>query len=151
MLVGSSVLFIAFCAAGVLLLIFVLMTFLILGGKEKAPKRAKNEVHPKKKISTDLDVMIAKAEDLSLSDKDLKELAAFFVATHKLGSKTSKDLDDKTKKKLEFVSSFASNANASAASVSFLNKELKKLSNSYKKEIDAYEQMGLAKRKLKEN
>lgn len=68
-----------------------------------------------------------------------------------MGSKTSKDLDEATKKKLEFVSSFASNANASATNVSFLNRELKKLSNSYKKEIDAYEQMGLAKRKIKES
>ena len=31
-----------------------------------------------------------------------------------------------------------------------LNQELKKISASYKKEIDAYEQMGLAKRKIKE-
>ena len=71
------------------------------------------------------------------------------MQTHKLGSKTSKQLDEKTKHKLEFIAALASNVNASVENISFLNKELKKISNSYKKEIDAYEQMGLAKRKMK--
>ncbi|MBS4240664.1 hypothetical protein CVU5213_02785 [Campylobacter vulpis] len=147
----SHIALIVLCAAGVLLFIFALMTFLILGGKEKTPKKAEEAVVSKKKFSTDLEKMIAKAADTSLNDSDLKKLATLFIATHKLGSKTSKDLDEATKKKLEFVSSFASNASASATNVSFLNRELKKLSNSYKKEIDAYEQMGLAKRKIKES
>ena len=59
-------------------------------------------------------------------------------------------LDEKTKNKLEFVSALAANPKASPQTVSFLNQELKKISASYKKEIDAYEQMGLAKRKIKE-
>lgn len=147
----SHIMLIVLCAAGILLFIFALMTFLILGGREKTSKKIEKVVVSRKKFSTDLEEMIARAADVSLSDGDLRELAALFVATHKLGSKTSKNLDEATKKKLEFVSSFASNANASATNVSFLNGELKKLSNSYKKEIDAYEQMGLAKRKIKEN
>ncbi|EAH7072129.1 hypothetical protein KJK44_000507 [Campylobacter upsaliensis] len=147
----SHITLIVLCAAGVLLLIFALISFLILGGREKTSKKIEKAVVFKKKFSTDLEVMIVKAADTSLSDSELKELATLFIATHKLGSKTSKDLDEATKKKLEFVSSFASNANASATNVSFLNRELKKLSNSYKKEIDAYEQMGLAKRKIKES
>lgn len=46
---------------------------------------------------------------------------------------------------------FSADINASAQTVSYLNKELKKISGSYKKEIDAYEHMGLAKRKIKED
>lgn len=94
--------------------------------------------------------MIAAASDLKYSDRDLKELVKLFVQTHKLGSKTSKELDEKTKNKLEFVSALAANPKASPQTVSFLNQELKKISASYKKEIDAYEQMGLVKRKIKE-
>lgn len=73
------------------------------------------------------------------------------MQTHKLGLKTSKELDEATKKKLEFVSALAAKINASAQIVSYLNKELKKISGSCKKEIDAYEHMGLAKRKIKED
>ena len=102
-----------------------------------------------KKFSTDLDKMIESAKNTRLDNNELKELIKLFVQTHKLGSKTSKQLDEKTKHKLEFIAALASNVNASVENISFLNKELKKISNSYKKEIDAYEQMGLARRKMK--
>ncbi|MBK2001179.1 hypothetical protein ACD575_00625 [Campylobacter sp. LH-2024] len=145
-----------FCVALALFLFLSLIAYLITSGSsKKISKKDKNipTAKPKKAkkvFDTNLDNMIAAAADPNLSDSDLQELVKIYVATHKLGSKTSKELDEATKKKLEFVASLASNINASPQTVSFLNKELKKISASYKKEIDAYEQMGLAKRKIKE-
>lgn len=130
------------------LILFVFLgslVFLIIN-KEKKPKKQLKQGVKSKKISSDLDNMIIRAQDESLSENDFKELAMLYVQTHKLDSKTSKDL---TKKKLEFVSAFASNPKASPQVISFLNREFKKVSGSYAKEIDAYEQMGLAKRKIK--
>ncbi|TKX33172.1 hypothetical protein [Campylobacter aviculae] len=152
---GSYIFLAIFCVAIFLLLFLSLIAYLITSGDKKISKKNKNtpsvkQKKAKKVFDTDLDNMIATAADSNLTDSDLQELAKLYVATHKLGSKTSKELDDAVKKKLEFVSALASNMNASAQTVSFLNKELKKISGSYKKEIDAYEQMGLAKRKIKE-
>lgn len=138
------------CAAGVLLLFLSLIAYLILSdGKSSTPK-APAQNSKKYNFSTDLDKMISAASDIKLDDKALKELAKLYTQTHKLGTKSGKDMDETSKKKLEFVSALASNVNASPQTISFLNKELKKLSSSFKKEIDAYEQMGLAKRKIKE-
>ncbi|MBZ7939155.1 MULTISPECIES: hypothetical protein [Campylobacter] len=144
-----------FCVALALFLFLSLIAYLITSSGKKIPKKDKDVAAVKQKkakrvFDTNLDNMIAAAADPNLSDSDLQELVKLYVATHKLGSKTSKELDDSAKKKLEFVASLASNMNASPQTVSLLNKELKKISASYKKEIDAYEQMGLAKRKIKE-
>lgn len=135
--------------AALMLFVFLgILTYLIVNEGKKSQKQPKQGVKSKK-ISSDLDNMIVMAQDKSLNENDFKELATLYVKTHKLGSKTSKDLNEATKKKLEFVSAFASNPKASPQVISFLNRELKKVSNSYAKEIDAYEQMGLAKRKIK--
>ncbi|ECR4140762.1 hypothetical protein F1C17_00730 [Campylobacter jejuni] len=141
-----------FCAALALLLFLGMIAYLIKKTIKKQKTSQKQHVTEKtKKFDTDLDKMIIAASDVKLTDIELKELAKLYVQTHKLGSKTSKELDEATKKKLEFVSALAANINASAQTVSYLNKELKKISGSYKKEIDAYEHMGLAKRKIKED
>ncbi|HDZ5064861.1 TPA: hypothetical protein RTH13_000240 [Campylobacter jejuni] len=153
----SYIFFVVFCAALVLLLFLSIIAYLITSdGKKTAKKQKTNQTkqhatEKTKKFDTDLDKMIIAASDATLTDIELKELAKLYVQTHKLGSKTSKELDEATKKKLEFVSALAANANASAQTVGYLNKELKKISGSYKKEIDAYEHMGLAKRKIKED
>ncbi|HDZ5085000.1 TPA: hypothetical protein RTH03_000240 [Campylobacter jejuni] len=153
----SYIFFVVFCAALVLLLFLSIIAYLITSdGKKTAKKQKTNQTkqhatEKTKKFDTDLDKMIIAASDATLTDIKLKELAKLYVQTHKLGSKTSKELDEATKKKLEFVSALAANANASAQTVGYLNKELKKISGSYKKEIDAYEHMGLAKRKIKED
>ncbi len=93
--------------------------------------------------------MIIAASDVKLTDIELKELAKLYVQTHKLGSKTSKELDEATKKKLEFVSALAANINASAQTVSYLNKELKKISGSYKKKLMLMSIWDWLKEKLK--
>lgn len=151
----NHIFLVVFCVALVLLLFLGVIAFLITSDGKKTTKKQKTNqkyaTEKTKKFDTDLDKMIIAACDTQLTDMELKELAKLYVQTHKLGSKTSKELDDATKKKLEFVSALASNVNASAQTVSYLNKELKKISGSYKKEIDAYEHMGLAKRKIKED
>ncbi|EAL0604014.1 TPA: hypothetical protein R5C24_000071 [Campylobacter jejuni] len=145
-----------FCAALALLLFLGMIAYLITSDGKKTIKKQKTsqKQHIAEKIKnfdTDLDKMITTASDTKLSDIELKELAKLYVQTHKLGTKTSKELDEITKKKLEFVAALASNSNASVQTLAYLNKELKKISGSYKKEIDAYEHMGLAKRKIKED
>ncbi|EFC32717.1 hypothetical protein C414_000230063 [Campylobacter jejuni subsp. jejuni 414] len=153
----SYIFFVVFCTALVLLLFLSIIAYLITSDGKKTTKKQKinqtkqHVTEKTKKFDTDLDKMIIAASNIKLTDIELKELAKLYVQTHKLGSKTSKELDEATKKKLEFVSALAANANASAQTVSYLNKELKKISGSYKKEIDAYEHMGLAKRKIKED
>ncbi|HIF9853213.1 TPA: hypothetical protein ACX8B0_000200 [Campylobacter jejuni] len=145
-----------FCAALALLLFLGMIAYLITSDDKKTIKKQKTrqKQHIAEKIKnfdTDLDKMITTASDTKLSDIELKELSKLYVQTHKLGTKTSKELDEITKKKLEFVAALASNSNASVQTLAYLNKELKKISGSYKKEIDAYEHMGLAKRKIKED
>ncbi|ECL6333990.1 TPA: hypothetical protein SE751_000438 [Campylobacter jejuni] len=147
---------VVFCAALALLLFLGMIAYLITSDDKKTIKKQKTrqKQHIAEKIKnfdTDLDKMITTASDTKLSDIELKELSKLYVQTHKLGTKTSKELDEITKKKLEFVAALASNSNASVQTLAYLNKELKKISGSYKKEIDAYEHMGLAKRKIKED
>ncbi len=152
----SHIFLVIFCAALALLLFLGMIAYLITSDGKKTIKKQKTsqKQHIAEKIKnfdTDLDKMITTASDTKLSDIELKELAKLYVQTHKLGTKTSKELDEITKKKLEFVAALASNSNASVQTLAYLNKELKKISGSYKKEIDAYEHMGLAKRKIKED
>lgn len=151
----SHIFLVIFCAALALLLFLGMIAYLITSDGKKTIKKQKTsqKQHIAEKIKnfdTDLDKMITTASDTKLSDIELKELSKLYVQTHKLGTKTSKELDEITKKKLEFVAALASNSNASVQTLAYLNKELKKISGSYKKEIDAYEHMGLAKRKIKE-
>ncbi|KAA6225407.1 DUF3408 domain-containing protein [Campylobacter sp. LR291e] len=143
-----------------LFLVLSFITYFALSDGKKRPKKAKKskkskkkkeQAPPAKKFKSELNQMIEEAANRNNSDSELKQLAKLFLQKHKLGSKTSKTLDDETKNKLEFISALASNTRASAGTISFLNQELKRSSNSYRKEIDAYEQMGLAKRKIKEN
>lgn len=152
----SHIFLVIFCAALALLLFLGMIAYLITSDGKKTIKKQKTsqKQHIAEKIKnfdTDLDKMITTASDVKLTDIELKELAKLYVQTHKLGTKTSKELDEITKKKLEFVAALASNSNASVQTLAYLNKELKKISGSYKKEIDAYEHMGLAKRKIKED
>lgn len=122
------------CTSGALLLFLSLIAYLILSDNKKKIKTKNTENTAKaRKFDNDLNKMIAAASDLKYSDRDLKELVKLFVQTHKLGSKTSKELDEKTKNKLEFVSALAANPKASPQTVSFLNQELKKISASYKR------------------
>ena len=129
----SHIFLVIFCAALALLLFLGMIAYLITSDGKKTIKKQKTsqKQHIAEKIKnfdTDLDKMITTASDTKLSDIELKELAKLYVQTHKLGTKTSKELDEITKKKLEFVAALASNSNASVQTLAYLNKELKKIS-----------------------
>lgn len=128
-----------FCIALVLLLFLSAIVYFIL-----SDKRNKKQALLKQENLSDLESLISAAS--RASDEELKELVKLYLQGYKLGLKTSANLDELTKKKLEFVSTLAANPQASAKTISYLNKELKQNSSSYKQEIDAYEYRGLAKR-----
>lgn len=128
-----------FCIALALLLFLSAIVYFIL-----SDKRDKKQALLKQENLSDLESLISAAS--RASDEELKELVKLYLQDYKLGLKISANLDELTKKKLEFVSTLAANPQASAKTISYLNKELKQNSSSYKQEIDAYEYMGLAKR-----
>ncbi|MFQ6341389.1 hypothetical protein [Campylobacter sp. VTCC 70190] len=128
-----------FCIALALLLFLSVIVYFIL-----SDKRDKKQALLKQENLSDLESLISAAS--RASDEELKELVKLYLQDYKLGLKISANLDELTKKKLEFVSTLAANPQASAKTISYLNKELKQNSSSYKQEIDAYEYMGLAKR-----
>ncbi len=66
--------------------------------KKQKTSQKQHVAEKTKKFDTDLDKMIIAASDVKLTDIELKELAKLYVQTHKLGSKTSKELDEAAKK-----------------------------------------------------
>lgn len=94
----SHIFWVIICTSGALLLFLSLIAYLILSDNKRKIKNKNTENTAKaRKFDNDLNKMIAAASDLKYSDRDLKELVKLFVQTHKLGSKTSKELDEKTK------------------------------------------------------
>lgn len=92
----SHIFWVIICTSGALLLFLSLIAYLILSDNKKKNKKQKNTENTAKarKFDNDLNKMIVAASDLKYSDRDLKELVKLFVQTHKLGSKTSKELDE---------------------------------------------------------
>ena len=86
-------------------------------------------------------------EALSFKGEALQELIQSFINTHKLPYRQSEVLSAEAKKKLEFVRNVASNPNATAKHISFLNRELAKRYGTYKTDIEAYEKLGVEERK----
>lgn len=130
------------------ILLFVLAIILVLFTLSKS-KTSANVKHSGTKKALNLEQMLARLNDPSLNLNALHELALAFINTQKLPFK-GKALSADAKKKLDFVTLFALHQNTNAKEISFLNRELSKRYSSYKKEIDAYEQMGLAKRKMRQ-
>ncbi len=95
----------------------------------------------------DIEEFISKADNAK-NAQELHELILQFLNSQKFNSNPK---DSATKRKLDFVSAISANANASPKNISFLNNELKKRYKTLKKEIDAYEQVGLAKRKMRQS
>ena len=86
-------------------------------------------------------------EALSFKGEALQELIQSFINTHKLPYRQSEALSAEAKKKLEFVRNVASNPNATAKHISFLNRELAKRYGTYKTDIETYEKLGVEERK----
>lgn len=105
----------------------------------------KNEPSQTKERERTLDDFLEEA--LSARGQSLQELIESFISTHKLPFRQSETLSSEAKKKLEFVRNVASNPNATAKHISFLNRELAKRYGTYKKDIDTYEQLGVEERK----
>ncbi|WP_291951830.1 hypothetical protein [Campylobacter sp.] len=95
----------------------------------------------------DIEDFISKANSAKNSET-IHQLILQFLNSQKLNT----NLKNKaTKRKLDFISAISANNNATPKNISFLNNELKKRYNSLKKEIDTYEQIGLAKRKMRQS
>lgn len=89
------------------------------------------------------------AEGRVFSGTNLQTLIEEFLQSQKLPFRQDDTLSSEAKQKLEFVRAVASNKNANAKHISFLNRELVKKYGTYKADIEAYEKIGLEERKNK--
>lgn len=119
-----------------LLLVCVIVLFRVSKKNEPTNSRAREKT---------LDDFLEEA--LSFKGEALQELIQSFINTHKLPYRQSEVLSAEAKKKLEFVRNVASNPNATAKHISFLNRELAKRYGTYKTDIEAYEKLGVEERK----
>lgn len=83
------------------------------------------------------------------SGTNLQTLIEEFLQSQKLPFRQDDTLSSEAKQKLEFVRAVASNKNANAKHISFLNRELVKKYGTYKADIESYEKIGLEERKNK--
>lgn len=89
------------------------------------------------------------AEGRVFSGTNLQTLIEEFLQSQKLPFRQDDALSSEAKQKLEFVRAVASNKNANAKHISFLNRELVKKYGTYKANIESYEKIGLEERKNK--
>ncbi len=89
------------------------------------------------------------AEGKVFSGTNLQTLIEEFLQSQKLPFRQDDTLSSEAKQKLEFVRAVASNKNANAKHISFLNRELVKKYGTYKADIESYEKIGLEERKNK--
>lgn len=114
------------------------------GAKEVSTKSVKKA---KKQSNTLEDLIKAAKEATSLND--LNKIVLIFLQTQQLEKRQNTGLSEDSKKKLSFISAVCSNPLADAKIIAFLNLELGKKYPSYKIEIDLYENLGLAKRRMR--
>lgn len=89
------------------------------------------------------------AEGRVFSGTNLQTLIEEFLQSQKLPFRQDDTLSSDAKQRLEFVRAVASNKNANAKHISFLNRELVKKYGTYKADIESYEKIGLEERKNK--
>lgn len=123
--------------------VFILVLLVLVVVLFRASK--KGESSQTKERERTLDDFLEDA--LSLRGEALQELIESFISTHKLPFRQSETLSAEAKKKLQFVRNVASNPNATAKHISFLNRELAKRYGTYKTDIDTYEKLGVEERK----
>ncbi|EAI4298787.1 hypothetical protein A0U20_07290 [Campylobacter lari] len=140
----NNSLFIFLIVALVIVIILGILLVLFFTHKDKQPN--KSNVTKAPKISN-IEDFISKANGAKNS-QEIQALILQFLNSQKFGSNPK---DSATKRKLDFISAISANANATPKNISFLNNELKKRYKALKKEIDAYEQIGLAKRKMRQS
>ncbi|TQR61025.1 hypothetical protein [Campylobacter troglodytis] len=125
---------------------FVLAS-LVLGVIMFVNSAKKDGVKEETKGAKNLDTLINEAK--TANEAELDELIKLFLQDQKLPPKNSSKLSADAKKKLGFITALTSNQNATAKHISFLNRELAKKYSAYKKDIDAYEQIGVANRNIR--
>lgn len=89
------------------------------------------------------------ADGRVFSGTNLQTLIEEFLQSQKLPFRQDDTLSSEAKQRLEFVRAVASNKNANAKHISFLNRELVKKYGTYKADIESYEKIGLEERKNK--
>ncbi|MCV3431847.1 hypothetical protein L8W59_07835 [Campylobacter lari] len=140
----NNSLFIFLIVALVVVIILGVLLVLFFTHKDKQPNKSNATKAPK---ISNIEDFISKANGAKNS-QEIQALILQFLNSQKFGSNPK---DSVTKRKLDFISAISANANATPKNISFLNNELKKRYKALKKEIDAYEQIGLAKRKMRQS
>ncbi|HEC1746662.1 TPA: hypothetical protein R1699_001020 [Campylobacter lari] len=140
----NNSLFIFLIVALVVVIILGVLLVLFFTHKDKQPNKSNAAKAPK---ISNIEDFISKANGVKNS-QEIQALILQFLNSQKFGSNPK---DSATKRKLDFISAISANANATPKNISFLNNELKKRYKALKKEIDAYEQIGLAKRKMRQS
>ncbi|AJD02165.1 membrane protein [Campylobacter lari] len=140
----NNSLFIFLIIALVVVIILGILLVLFFTHKDKQPNKTSTI---KATQISNIEDFISKANGAKNS-QEIQALILQFLNSQKFGSNPK---DSATKRKLDFISAISANANATPKNISFLNNELKKRYKALKKEIDAYEQIGLAKRKMRQS
>ncbi|AJC86562.1 hypothetical protein [Campylobacter sp. RM16704] len=139
----NNFIFIFLIIALVVIIISGIFLALFFSHKEKHSKNS--NTNQSNSLINNIEDFISKA-NTAKNSQEIQNLILQFLNSQKISNNPK---DNTTKRKLDFVSAISANINATAKNISFLNNELKKRYKSLRKEIDTYEQIGLAKRKMK--
>ena len=94
-----------------------------------------------------LDDLLAVANDPGTSKNKLFAILRTFSSNFRLPPKKDGVAPEEAKEYLNFILAIASHKNADAKLIAFMTNELKKKNPEYAREIDAYEQKGMAQAK----
>lgn len=130
-----------------LLIIIAVFYFIIKSSKNKTNIEIENTNNVKKQTNA-LDDLIKAAKNAN-STTSLNKVVLAFIQSQSFEDRVGIEISEDTKKKLGFISAVCANKCAEAKIIAFLNHELAKRYPSYRREIDLYENLGLAKRRMK--
>lgn len=132
----------------VFILIIAFVFYFIIKSSKKPINETEKVVKTKNEPKNDLEDLIRAAKE-ARDASTLSKVILAFIQTQSLGERGTGKLSEDANKKLSFISAVCANKNADAKMISYLNLELSKKNPSFKKEIDLYENMGLAKRRMR--
>lgn len=132
----------------VFILIIACVFYFIIKSSKKPINEAEKVTKTKNEPKNDLEDLIKAAKEAK-DTSTLSKVVLAFIQTQSLGERGTGNLSEDAKKKLSFISAVCANKNADGKMISYLNLELGKKNPSFKREIDLYENMGLAKRRMR--
>ncbi len=132
----------------VFILIIACVFYFIIKSSKKPINETEKVTKTKNEPKNDLEDLIKAAKEAK-DTSTLSKVVLAFIQTQSLGERGAGKLSEDAKKKLSFISTVCANKNADAKMISYLNLELGKKNPSFKREIDLYENMGLAKRRMR--